>query len=59
MNKTNNRNPPCIISFTSWDEKMSIELDHSDIDMEQFYDLCRRLAGAAGFSPSTIKEYFE
>lgn len=59
MNKTNNQNPPCILSYTAWNEKMSIELDHSDIDMEQFYDLCRRLAGSAGFSPKTIEEYFE
>ena len=52
-------NPPCIISFTSWNEKMSIELDHSDIDMQQFYELCERLACAAGLAPSTIEKDFE
>jgi len=26
--------------------------------MEKFYDLCVRLAGAAGFHPNTIKNYF-
>ena len=51
-------NPPCKMSFTAWGETASIELEGSDLDMEKFYDLCVRLAGAAGFHPNTIKNYF-
>lgn len=50
--------PPSKISFTSWGETVSIELEGSDLDMEKFYDLCVRLAGAAGFHENTIKKYF-
>ena len=51
-------NPPSKMSFTAWGETASIELEGSDLDMEKFYELCVRLAGAAGFNPNTIKEYF-
>ena len=51
-------NPPSKISFTAWGETVTIELEGSDLDMEKFYDLCVRLAGAAGFAPKTIEEYF-
>jgi len=51
-------NPPCKMSFTAWGETVTIELEGSDLDMEKFYDLCVRLAGAAGFHPNTIKKYF-
>ena len=51
-------NPPSKISFTAWGETASIELEGSDLDMEKFYELCERLAGAAGFAQKTIKEYF-
>jgi len=51
-------NPPSKMSFTAWGETVSIELEDSDLDMQTFYDLCIRLAGAAGFHPNTIKKYF-
>ncbi len=51
-------NPPSKISFTAWGETASIELEGSDLDMEKFYELCERLAGAAGFHGNTIQEYF-
>ena len=56
--KYNQPNPPSKISFTAWGETATIELEGSDLDMEKFYELCERLAGAAGFAPNTIKEYF-
>ena len=52
-------NPPCKMSFTAWGETASIELEGSDLDMEKFYNLCERLAGAAGFAPKTIEEWFK
>ena len=56
--KYNQPNPPSKISFTAWGETASIELESSDLDMEKFYDLCVRLAAAAGFAQNNIKEYF-
>ena len=56
--KNQQTNPPSKISFTAWGETATIELEGSDLDMEKFYDLCVRLAGAAGFHPNTIKNYF-
>ena len=52
-------NPPCKMSFTAWGETSSIELEGSDLDMEKFYNLCERLAGAAGFASKTIEEWFK
>ena len=51
-------NPPSKLSFTAWGETASIELEGSDLDIEKFYELCERLAGASGFSQKNIKEYF-
>jgi len=56
--KYNQPNPPSKISFTAWGETVSIELEDSDLDMKTFYDLCIRLAGAAGFAQNTIDNYF-
>jgi len=57
--KYNQPNPPSKISFTAWGETATIELEGSDLDIEKFYDLCVRLAGAAGFAPKTIEEWFK
>ena len=51
-------NPPSKMSFTALGETVSIELEDSDLDMRTFYDLCIRLAGAAGFAQNTIDNYF-
>ena len=56
--KYQQENPPSKISFTAWGETVSIELEGSDLDIEKFYDLCVRLAAAAGFAQNNIKEYF-
>ena len=56
--KQQQTNPPSKISFTAWGETASIELEGSDLNMEEFYDLCVRLAAAAGFAQNNIKEYF-
>ena len=58
MEESQQTNPPSKMSFTAWGETASIELEGSDLDMEKFYELCERLAGAAGFAPKTIEEYF-
>lgn len=52
-------NPPSKLTFEHWNEKVTIELPNSDIDVEQYFDMCRQIAKAVGFSESLIKEYFE
>lgn len=53
-----NKNPSCKLSFKHWDQKVSAKMNHSDLTMDQFYDLCRTLAYAAGFGDKSVKEYF-
>lgn len=47
------------ITFKHWDEKVSITVDHSDITIEEFHDLCKRLAMGAGYSEKTVEKYFQ
>lgn len=51
-------NPKSKISFTSWNETVSIEKPNSDLNMEEFYDMCKQLALGAGFDSKTVNEYF-
>jgi hypothetical protein len=49
---------PSKISYQHWGETVTIEKDHSDLDMAEFYQMCKQLALAAGYSGSTVSEYF-
>jgi hypothetical protein len=49
---------PSKISYKHWDETVTIEKDHSDLDMGDFYQMCKQLALAVGYSGSTVSEYF-
>ena len=49
---------PSKISFQHWDETVTIEKDHSDLDMAEFCKMCRNLALAVGYTESTVNEYF-
>lgn len=53
-----NKNPGCKLSFKHWNQKVSVQMDHSDLDIEQFHDLCKTLAYAAGFGDENVREYF-
>lgn len=46
------------ISFQHWDEKVIIKKDHSNITIGEFYQMCRLLALAAGYTESLVNEYF-
>lgn len=50
---------PSKLSFKHYDKKISITLDHSDIDMEEFYESCKHLALAIGFGHKAVNAYFE
>lgn len=51
-------NPPCKLSFTHWDETITIEKDHSDITFDDFIMMTQTLARAFGLTDEHIKEYF-
>jgi len=52
-------NPPCTLKFKHWGETVSIKKPTSDIPMEEFHEMCRALAKAAGYHDDHIKEYFD
>lgn len=51
-------NPKLKLSFKHWGEKLSIEKDHSDITLDEFYEMCKHLALAAGFGSHNVEEIF-
>jgi hypothetical protein len=53
------KNTPSTMSFEHWGTKISITNPHSDIDIEEFFENCLSLAKAAGFSETSIKNYFD
>ena len=52
-------NKPFRITIEHWDEKISVEMDHSDLDLDQVAELLQRALMATGFSPESVKELFE
>lgn len=50
-------NPPTTFTVTHYNTKITIELNHSDLDMEELIDVFRGLAMAMGFSEETWKIY--
>jgi hypothetical protein len=51
-------NKPFRITIEHWDEKISVEMDHSDLDLDQVSGLLQRALMATGFDPESIKELF-
>jgi len=47
-------NKPFKITVKHWDEKISIEKDHSDITFEEYVEMLRTLSRAVGFSKKSI-----
>ena len=46
------------ITVEHYDEKVSIERENDDLDFDEFMELVRRVARAAGYSSETIDEWF-
>ena len=55
MEKVNN---PFKITVEHWDQKISVELDRSDITFDEYIELLRTVSKALGWSNDSIKEYF-
>lgn len=49
---------PYRITIEQYDQKVSIEKDHSDIDLEEFGEMLYNISIAAGWSEENLKEMF-
>jgi len=52
------KNPPFRITVEHWDEKITLELDRSDITFEEYIEMFRRLSNAV-FTTGTVNGFFE
>jgi len=50
---------PFKLTAEHWDMKITIQKDHSDIEMEELHEMWISMVKAIGFSSDTIKEYYE
>ena len=51
-------NKPFRVTVEHWDQKISVELDRSDISFDEYIDLLRSVSKAVGWNDDDIKEYF-
>lgn len=49
---------PYKITIEQYDQKVSIEKDHSDITSEEFADMLYNISMAAGWGEKNLKEIF-
>jgi len=52
-------NEPLILSIKHYDKKFSIELEHSDVTLEELHTLWTDLLTGMGFHQLTIEEFYE
>ena len=52
-------NKPFRITIEHWDEKVTIEKSHSDIDVEEFGKMLYQVSAAAGWSKELLDEIFK
>jgi hypothetical protein len=46
------------ITVEHWDEKITVEKDHSDITFDEFVEMLRALSRGVGFNQENIDELF-
>ena len=51
-------NRPFKISVEHWDEKITVEKDHSDITFEEYIEILRTLSRGIGFGQDDIDDIF-
>jgi len=51
-------NNPFKVTVEHWDEKITIEKDHSDITWDEFVEMLRTLSRGVGYSQEDIDELF-
>ena len=52
------KNKPFKITVKHWDEKISVEKDHSDITFEEYIEMLRALSRGIGFGQEDIDDIF-
>ena len=51
-------NTPSKMSFEHWGEKITLKKPNSDITIEEFWEMCKSLAKAAGYHQDHVDKYF-
>ena len=54
----NNKIQPLKITIEFYNKKISTEVDHSDVKLEELHDLWIDLLRAMGYSEETINEFY-
>ena len=52
-------NPPFRITIEHWDEKLTIELDRSDVSFDEYVEMLRKLSSAVFTTGTHVKDFFE
>jgi hypothetical protein len=50
---------PFKLTVQHWDTIITIEKDHSDVDMEELHEMWLSMVKAMGFFPDVIKEFYK
>ena len=58
IEKNKMKKMPFKISVEHWDEKITVEKDHSDITFDEFVDMLRTLSRGVGYGEESINEIF-
>lgn len=49
-------NPPSTLTYTAWNKGCKVELNHSDIDVEQLIDMFFSLVALSGWDLDMVQE---
>lgn len=49
---------PFRVTVEHWDQKISVELNRSDITFDEYIELLRAVSKAVGWGDDSIEEYF-
>ena len=50
---------PTKITLEYYNKKISTEVDHSDVTLEELHDMWMEIVRAMGYHENTIKEFYE
>lgn len=51
-------NKPFRMTVEQYDEKITIEINHSDLSFSDYVEICRKMGNALAFSSTTVDDYF-
>ena len=47
---------PFRITIEHWDQKVSVEVDHSEVSIEEVFDMLQQVLLGAGWHPDQVKQ---